>query len=594
MSGTFWTRISLILAVLAWGAWILFPTVFLEPDAQEKLAGQVADIEGGDKAEAAEEAPWWGFMLADARLNLGLDLQGGLDLSLEVDVDEAAISVVQRDVGPFREAAKKEALSLSEVRRASGEPVLIVRPEEGVGLSDLTAFVEKRFNRYQYDSTRTVDGQTWFAYRLAEAEAQSVRESAVEQALETLRNRIDETGVKEPTIVRQGGNRISVQIPGMSDPNQAVKAVGTTALLEFKMVDEEASKNEASIQKMLLDASKSLTATEFNDDDALNEWLWTNGHVARDRRLMFEYVRGQDGKLHRSDIPGQIYIVNDEVQLTGDDINKATTSQDQYGSFLVALDFKPPGARKFGQLTEANVGRRFAIILDNAVRSAPVIKQAILGGSCTISMGTGTPQDQYEEASTLALVLRTGSLPAPVNVTGVRVIGPGLGADAIAAGKLGTLIGFVLVVSYMLVYYRASGVVAVIALVTNVFLGFALMTTAGATLTLPGITGIALTVGMAVDCNIVIFERIKEELRLGRNGRAATDTGFDKALWAVLDSNITTMIAGIVLYTYGTGPIRGFAVTLMIGIITTLFSGIFVSRTLMDFLTRKASARLSI
>jgi protein-export membrane protein SecD len=209
-------------------------------------------------------------------------------------------------------------------------------------------------------------------------------------------------------------------------------------------------------------------------------------------------------------------------------------------------------------------------------------------------MGQGDAQYLMNEASSLALVLRTGALPAPVSVTSVRVVGASLGQDAIEAGQLATTVGFGLVLFFMLVYYKKAGIISVVALLCNMLLVMALLSVAGATLTLPGIAGIALTIGMAVDCNIIIYERIREELRLGKNSRAAADAGFEKALWAVLDANITTFIAGVVLYTYGTGPIKGFAVTLMIGIITTLFTGIFVSRTLMDLLTRRASARLSI
>ncbi len=593
MSTTWWTRVVLIVASIIWACWTLFPSVYLEPTADERDRASLVRMETGAAVPEAEEH-WYDFLISGSRLNLGLDLQGGLDLALEVDVDAALDSVVKRDLLPIRESAKRDALGLADVRKASGEATVLLRPEAGVGLSDTTAFMEKRFSRYVYDNTREEDGATWLAYRVREDQAAEIQENAVNQALETLRNRIDETGVREPTIVRQGGNRISVQIPGEVDPARASEAIGTTALLEFKMVDEELSKDQPSMLRMLEEARVGMEPDRFVNDEALNEWLWANGKLARDRRLMFEYERGEDNKLRRTENIGLTYIVIDEVMIAGDDINTATTSQGQLNEYQVSIAFKPVGARKFAEVTEKNVGRRFAIILDHQVRSAPVIRQAILGGEASISMGNGNPEQQFVEASDLALVLRTGSLPAPVKIGGKRQIGPGLGADSIRDGKLATGIGFGLVVIFMVVYYRLSGVVSVLALLLNVLMGFALMATAGATLTLPGITGVALTVGMAVDCNIVIFERIREELRLGRNARAATDTGFDKALWAVLDSNITTMIAGVVLYTYGTGPIRGFAVTLMIGIVSTLYTGIFVSRTMMDFLTRKASARLSI
>ena len=593
MSGTWWTRVILIVLSVVWAGWTLYPTVFIEPSASERAKAQVAELETGKKAAKAEKQ-WYDFLISEARLSLGLDLQGGLDLALEVDVDAALDSVVKRELLPIRESASRDGVGLVEVRKQPGQPVVMLQPAVGVGLSDTTAFMEKRFPRYEYKNNVTIDNVEWLTYQLRESEAKSIRESAVEQALETLRNRIDETGVREPTIVRQGENRISVQIPGLVDPSQAAEAIGTTALLEFKMVDEDLSKDQPAMVRLVEEAKLALAPDVFANDDALNDHLWAKGALPANRRLMFEYTRGEDNKLRRSENPDQMYIVIDEVMIAGDDINNASTSQGQMANYEVIIQFKPVGARKFAEITEKNVGRRFAIILDNQVRSAPSIRQAILGGTASITMGSGSPQQQFVEASNLALVLRTGSLPAPVTIAGKRQIGPGLGADAIRDGQLATGIGFGLVVLFMVAYYRMSGVVSIIAIVLNVLFGFAMMASAGATLTLPGITGIALTIGMAVDCNIVIYERIREELRLGRNSRAATDTGFDKALWGVLDSNITTMIAGVVLYTYGTGPIRGFAVTLMIGIISTLYTGIFVSRTLMDFLTRKASARLSI
>lgn len=593
MSGTWWTRVVIIVLSVIWAGWTLYPTIFIEPSAAERAKAQVAELESGKKAEKAE-GKWYDFLVSEARLSLGLDLQGGLDLALEVDVEAALDSVVKRELLPIRESARRDGVGLDDVRKMPSAPGVLLKPSVGVGLSDTTAFMEKRFPRYEYDNSVTVDGVEWLGYRLREAEAESIRESAVEQALETLRNRIDETGVREPSIVRQGENRISVQIPGLVDPSQAAEAIGTTALLEFKMVDEELSRDQAAMVRMVEEARAALPPDVFRNDEALNEHLWQSGKLPQNRRLMFEYERGEDNKLRRTDNPDLTYIVIDEVMIAGDDINSASTAQGQMANYEVIIQFKPLGARKFAEITEKNVGRRFAIILDEQVRSAPSIRQAILGGTASISMGSGSPQQQFAEASNLALVLRTGSLPAPVTIAGKRQIGPGLGADAIRDGKLATGVGFALVVAFMLVYYRMSGLVSILAISLNVLFGFAMMAAVGATLTLPGITGIALTIGMAVDCNIVIYERIREELRLGRNSRAATDTGFDKALWGVLDSNITTMIAGVVLYTYGTGPIRGFAVTLMIGIISTLYTGIFVSRTLMDFLTRKASARLSI
>ena len=280
--------------------------------------------------------------------------------------------------------------------------------------------------------------------------------------------------------------------------------------------------------------------------------------------------------------------------LTGDDINDASVQWNQMGDSYVALEFKPAGGRKFAQITGDNVGKRFAIVLDRQARSAPVIREKIGGGRASIEMGAGDPYQIQQDATILSLVLRTGALPAPVSIGEVRQVGAQLGADSIAAGVRATMVGGLLVVFFMFLYYRALGVVANIALGLNVACIMALLASMGATLTLPGIAGIALTVGMAVDANIIIFERIREELRLGKTARSAVDSGFDNALSAVVDANITTAIAGVVLYSYGTGPIKGFAVTLLVGIGTTLFTAVFVSRTLMDLIVRRSTTQLSM
>ena len=253
MSGTWWTRVVIIVLSVVWAGWTLYPTIFIEPSAADRAKAQVAELESGKKAEKAEER-WFDFLIADARLSLGLDLQGGLDLSLEVDVDAALDSVVQRELLPIRESARRDGVGLRDVRKRPGEAVVMLQPEVGVGLSDTTAFMEKRFPRYEYNNNVTEGGVEWLTYRLTDAEAKSIRESAVEQALETLRNRIDETGVREPSIVRQGENRISVQIPGLVDPSQAAEAIGTTALLEFKMLYAELSQAQPAMLPPIYDA----------------------------------------------------------------------------------------------------------------------------------------------------------------------------------------------------------------------------------------------------------------------------------------------------------------------------------------------------
>lgn len=590
MNGTWWTRMIAILAVFGWSLWMLVPT-FTGASAEERREA-VAQQAGGQGGDVVVELPWYDAILPDQRISLGIDLQGGIDMTLQVEVDEAIISSVQREVGPVKDTAERDGVKLAEVRRAQGEATLLIRGQEGVGVDDVRVFMEKRFPGYQYDNSRTeltAEGTeaSFHAFSVTEDQRAYLAEQSVQQALETLRNRIDETGVKEPTIVLKGGHRINVQLPGIDDIKQAVKAIGTTAMLEFMMVDEEVMKNFSSVEKALMQAERE-EPTIFADDRALSDWLVRGGHLPPDDRLMWEYVAGPEG-----DTRTDPYAVKADVILTGDDINDARVGMNQYNEPYVSLEFKPRGANVFAEVTGENVGRRFAIVLDDRVRSAPYIREKIGGGRASIEMGVTDYQLAMEDAKVLSLVLRTGALPAPVTIGDIRQVGASLGEDAIEAGLEGGLVGGLLVIAFMMFYYRKLGVVAVLALGTNLVLLLALLAAAGATLTLPGIAGMALTVGMAVDCNIIIYERIREELRLGKNARTATDAGFDRALWSVLDGNITTFIAGVVLYTYGSGPIKGFAVTLMIGIISTIFAGIFVTRTLMDFLTRKATARLS-
>jgi protein-export membrane protein SecD len=449
--------------------------------------------------------------------------------------------------------------------------------------------MDKRYADYEYKNTRTEDGKQVHAYTLSEAAQAAIKRNTIQQALQTLRDRIDETGVKEPVIVLKGGNRITVQLPGMDNVEEAVKAIGTTAVLEFRLLDPEIDPN--AIDRALLEAEKALTPEQYADDVTLSNWMIDNGRIPKTDRLMFEYTQ-EPGKTTRT--RAEPLVVKDEVILTGDDVNNASVSMNQFNQPYTSLEFKPRGGQIFEEVTAQNVGRRFAIILDGEVRSAPVIRERIGGGRASIEMGTQDYESAMRDASLLSLVLRTGALPAPVTIGAVRTVGASIGADAIRAGVIGTIGGTAFVVAFMLLLYRMSGVMANIALAANVLLVMACLAAAEATLTLPGITGIALTVGMAVDCNIIFYERIKEERRAGKTPRAAIDAGFANANSAVFDANITSLIAGMVLYTYGTGPIKGFAVTTMIGIFTTLFTGVFMSQVLMELLGRKSGDQLSI
>jgi preprotein translocase subunit SecD len=372
-----------------------------------------------------------------------------------------------------------------------------------------------------------------------------IKKSAIDQALETIRNRVDQFGVAEPDISRQGENMILIQLPGIKDPERAKELIGKTAILEFKLVDEE------------YDVGRALA-----------------GNIPFGDVILYErVVDPQTGAINK--IP---FVIKDKTLMTGDVLKDARVKLDQNNRPYVGLSFHPAGARLFEQITGDNVGKRLAIILDNTVYSAPVIRQRIAGGEAIIE-GRFT----MEDARDLAIVLRAGSLPAPIKIQEERTVGPSLGQDSINKGIKATIIGGLLVLIAMILYYRMAGFVANIALILNMVLLLAALAALRGTLTLPGIAGIALTVGMAVDANVLIYERLREEMRLGKPPGAALAAGYTRAFLAIMDSNVTTVIAALVLLQFGTGPIKGFAITLTIGLAASMFTAIVVTRFIFDF-----------
>jgi preprotein translocase subunit SecD len=557
----------------------------------EALPGRFGPAVQAPQAQAAEPEepaaavrrppPWLAGMMPDTRINLGLDLQGGIDMTLQVDVDEAVLGQVRRDALYLKDTAAKEGLVLESVVPSRVDPSIAITSD--APLADVQTFVRSRQPDYVYESSQ---GRT-HTFAMTEARSDQVHNQSVDQVLETLRKRVDATGVREPSIVKKSGGKINVQLPGMVDVRAAADALGTTAVLEFRMVDEEF--DDALLDQLLQAAEDALPPDQYADDDTLNQWLWDTDRLDDDRMVLWEYRPDEAGKDARS---VALPLVSDVV-LTGNDVNDANVNIDmQNQQTYVTLEFKPRGGQIFCDITGKAVGKRFAIILDDKIQSAPSIREQICGNNARIEMSSA--EDPRREAQSLALVLRTGSLDAPVVIASMGQVGASLGADATRQGTIGALLGGAIVFLYMVVWYRTAGFVANMALTINVLLVLACLALFGATLTLPGIAGIALTVGMAVDANIIVYERIREELKLGVQARKAVDVGFEKALLAILDANITTAIAGVVLYSYGTGPIKGFAVTLLVGIGTTLLTALFVSRTLLDQLTRSSAARLSI
>jgi preprotein translocase subunit SecD len=476
-------------------------------------------------------------------INLGLDLQGGIHLVLGVDIDTAFQAQVERAGDAIRGSLEKKGIAVKSVerRRTTELVVQLASPqswaEAQTALKEHGAFEVKEADQ----------GAGRIALAMRPREVANQREWFIKQGLETIRNRVDQFGVAEPSIQQQGDNRILIQLPGVQDPERAKALIGKTALLEFKLVNDGA-----------------------NIEQALA------GQIPPGSELVYQRRVDKQTKEERR-IP---YVVEKRALLTGADIANARVSIDQNSSEpYVSLEFTAAGARAFAELTANNVGRRLAIILDGSLYSAPVIRERIPSGQAQITGGFTT-----EEATDLAIVLRAGALPAPVQVLEERSVGPSLGADSIRKGIVSSAAAALAVVLFMLVYYRLSGLIADIALGLNLLILMAAMAGFHATLTLPGIAGVVLTIGMAVDTNILIFERIREELRAGRTVRAAIDAGFARAFRTVIDTHVTVLVSAAILYQFGTGPVKGFAVTLAIGLLASLFTAVFFTRLVFDLL----------
>jgi preprotein translocase subunit SecD len=416
-------------------------------------------------------------------------------------------------------------------------------------------------NRYpdlEPASSEIVEGKGLVSLKIKDKRAAEIRKMAVEQSLETIRNRVDQFGISEPEIIPQGTDRIIVQLPGVKDPGRAKNLIGRTALLEFKLVDDEHSL-----------------------DEALKGNVPEGSVVAYESRL--DRTSGR-----RSEIP---LLLKNRTLMTGDALESAKVQiSDRFGEPHVSLKFNTQGGNDFDRITGENVKKRLAIILDGVVHSAPVIQERISGGQAQIT-GSFT----MDEATDLAIVLRAGALPAPVNILEERTVGPSLGQDSIDKGTWASIIAGIMVLLFMIFYYRMTGIIADVALAMNMLLLLGVMVAFKATLTLPGIAGIVLTIGMAVDANVLINERIREELRLGKTLRAAVEAGYTKAFLTIFDSNVTTLVAALFLFGFGTGPVKGFAVTLTIGIVVSIFTAVFVTRIIFDhFIWDRKIERISI
>jgi len=482
------------------------------------------------------------------KISLGLDLQGGTHLVMAVEVEKAIENSANQTIEELRRELRKDGVRPKKIERLDGSRIQVVVPADG--REKLNQTLEEHFPNLQTVASRADDGDFVTELTVNPRDVQHMRENAVDQSLETIRNRIDQFGVAEPVIQRQGDRDILIQLPGITDPQRAKDLIGRTAVLEFKLVRQGGGAEQYA------DGTKPLPAgTE----------------------VLYEVEKDQVGSRRKK---GKPILVESPTLMTGDVLTDARVQTGQYGNqYVVGVTLDSRGARIFEDLTGANVGRQLAIILDNNVYSAPVIKTKIPGGQAIIEGNF-----DINEAKDLAIVLRAGALPAPVTVAEERTVGPTLGQDSIRRGLTSFAVGGSLVVIFMLVYYKFAGFLADLALVLNVLYLLAGLAAFDATLTLPGIAGIVLTIGMAVDANVLINERIREELRLGKSARAAIDAGYERALPSILDTHVTTFLSGIILFQFGSGPVRGFAITLCIGLVSSVFTAFVVTRTIYDYL----------
>ncbi len=539
-----WKRIF-IWALVALGVTMAVPNLFYtQVETRNDAVVAVTEAAKAGQAvtpeqQAATES--WPSWLPSSLVNLGLDLRGGAHLLAEVKLADVYKQKMNTLWPEARDALKEIRDTVGPVRREASEPDVLrisVSKPEGLPaamekLKGLASNVVSLTGVGETDINVVLDGQV-IVISLSDAEKLATDNRTMQQSLEIIRKRVDAAGTREPSILRQGTDRILIEVPGIGSAEELKAIIGTTAKLTFNPVVRR--------------------TTNANEEPGLHNIL-----------------------LQDADNPAEFYVLDETPVVTGEELTDARPDFDQNNRPAVSFKFDGTGAVKFGEYTGAHVGEPFAIVLDNKVISAPTIQTAITGGS-----GIITGNFTLEESTNLAVLLRAGALPAEMTFLEERTVGPELGQDSIDAGKVAAMVGMVAVGVFMIASYGLFGIFAVIALVLNMGLIFGILSMIGGTLTLPGIGGIVLTIGMAVDANVLVYERIREELRTAHSPARAIEIGYERALSAIIDANLTTLITAVVLYFFGAGPVRGFAVALGIGIITSVFSAIYVTRLIIE------------
>jgi preprotein translocase subunit SecD len=593
MPGSWWYKFVTVIAIFVLSVGVLIPTFFAPP-----------------KDTPPEEWPawyrWYSENVFGERLTLGLDLQGGLHLQYQVDVDKAIAHKLETFARDIRERLQDDGHNVRIDVLEDGTSMLVdYRNREGeAALRDIITLYPLEWHeetgsraRLEVDSDYIDETRSW----------------AIDTAISTIRDRVDGLGVAEPSISRRGDSDIIVQLPGLGaeDFEQAKELIGTTARLEFHGIHDQNStywRNVAGLipeQGTLEYFQNAVEARVLEELRAFGDMLQNlpasdPAATPLDSLIGFEEqisYHPQTGQVLDDQTRYRMILLKARVEMTGETISDVRPAADPTTNRpFVSITFDAEGKDLFCRVTTEYEQRLLAIVLDDIVKSAPIIEEPICQGRARINMGsTGRYDAIYREVESLVIVLRHGALPAPIEPQFETQVGPSLGDESVRAGTLAMVVGSILVIIFMAIYYRASGLIANFALVGNIFLVLAMLTGIGATMTLPGIAGIILTVGMAVDANVIIFERIREELRLGKTARDAVAAGYAKALWTILDANITTAIAALVLANYGSGPIKGFAITLLLGIIASVFTALVVTRLIFDlYLAKSRTQRLSI
>ena len=609
MERSWYWRVALIVGVFLVSVYQLVPSWFYFRLPPEERTGERYE----------QSVPGWAPD-AQKHLNLGLDLQGGIHLSMGVDVARAVKAKIVRRADELADFLREKKVAVESAAPVGDGSRIEVRSSD-------PGAVEKQVLEAYGTEMQTVggapQGAIWFGFR--PKAVQEFQAKAVEQAEKIIRNRVDRWGVTEPDIKRKGNNQIQIQLPGFKDPGKAKELLGRTAQLEFKIAADDSPAldglraelpaceyGDAGLRMPLPEGGCwSVEQVELPGGAARQATFvaaGTRAHLeaAIEKHAKAKLLQGQEigigeGSAGQGPLAQRFYrtyLLRGKTELTGDYIADARAAVDQSDGGgqrpVVVFTMSAEGARLMEKLTTENLNRRMATVLDGKVETAPYI-QGKISTNGQITLGSGRDyQQMFQEANDIALVLKAGALPAPVTIFEERTVGATLGPELIKRGTTAALVGLLLVVLFMAVYYRASGVIANIALVLNGLLVLAIMAVLGSTLTLPGIAGFVLTLGMAVDANVLINERIREELRAGKTVRQAVDQGYDKVFWTIVDAHVTTICAAVVLMQYGSGPIRGFAVTLLIGLVASMFTSIVVTRAMMDFFTRGDSARLSV